>query len=270
MKPAKFDYERPGTLAAAIALLGEDPAANRVLAGGQSLGPMLNLRLVRPGRLVDVTAIPELTAIERDGEALLLGACVTHAAIEDGRAPDVTNGMLASVAGGIACRAIRNRGTIGGSLVHADPAADWPVCLLALGAEVAIQGGAGERRLPLADFQRGPFETALAPGELLAGVRVPAVSPAARWGYYKFCRKAGEFAETIAAVLDDPEAGVARAVIGATDSRPMVIEDGFAPGDGFDAEAAARSIDAAGPIADPYTRQLHVTALCRAVREAMR
>ena len=268
MKPAKFDYERPASLAAATALLDEDAGANRVLAGGQSLGPMLNLRLVRPGRLVDVTRIPELAAIERDGTALLLGACVTHAAIEDGRAPDVANGMLARVAGGIACRAIRNRGTIGGSLAHADPAADWPVCLLALGAEVAIQGSAGERRLSLADFQRGPFETALAPGELLAGIRVPAVSSAARWGYYKFCRKAGEFAETIAAVLDDPERGVARAVIGATDSRPMVIEDGFAPGGGFDVEAAARLIDAAGPIADAYKRQLHVTALRRAVREA--
>ena len=270
MKPAKFDYERPGSLAAAIALLGEDAGASRVLAGGQSLGPMLNLRLVRPGRLVDVTAIPELTAIERDGETLLLGACVTHAAIEDGRAPDVANGMLAQVAGGIACRAIRNRGTIGGSLAHADPAADWPVCLLALGAEVVIQGGAGERHLTLADFQRGPFETALAPGELLAAVRVPTVSPAARWGFYKFCRKAGEFAETIAAVLDDPARGVARAVIGATDSRPVVIEDAFRLDDGFDARAAARTIDAIGPIADVYKRQLHVTALRRAVREALR
>ena len=130
MKPAAFEYARPESLAQATRLLGEDPYGNRVLSGGQSLGPMLNLRLVQPKCLVDVRKIPEMTVAEEDNGALLLGGCITHSAIEDGKVPDIANGMMASVAAGIACRAVRNRGTVGGSLTHADPAADWPVCLL--------------------------------------------------------------------------------------------------------------------------------------------
>ena len=270
MKPAAFDYARALNLSDAAELLGDDTMFNRVLAGGQSLGPMLNLRLVQPDRLVDVTRIPEMRTIGRDGDAVLIGACVTHAAIEDGGIPDTTKGMLESVAGGIACRAVRNRGTMGGSIVHADPAADWPTCLMALGAEVSIHGKSGARRLPLGDFLQGPFQTALDTGELLTGVRIPALSASARWGYYKFCRKAGEFAETMAAVLHDPERGIARAVIGATEARPTVIEEGIVVDASFDAKAAENIVERAFPDADWYKRRLHAAALRRAVEEAVR
>ena len=107
MKSAAFDYERPKSIAQATALLDDDPHGNRVLSGGQSLGPMLNLRLLQPKRLVDVRKIPEMTVREEDNGALLLGACITHSAIEDGTVPDIANGMMSSVAAGIACRAIR-------------------------------------------------------------------------------------------------------------------------------------------------------------------
>ena len=125
MKPVAFEYERATTLAEAADLLGHGDGFAKVLAGGQSLGPMLNLRLAQPDVLVDITSIPELTAVTDGRDAFEIGACVTHADIEDGRVADHTNGLLRHVAGRIAYRAVRNRGTIGGSIAHADPAADW-------------------------------------------------------------------------------------------------------------------------------------------------
>lgn len=251
MKPAAFDYERPDRLDDALGLLAAEGA--RVLAGGQSLGPMLNLRLAQPALLVDITRIAELRAAERVNGSLVLGACVTHAAIEDGQVPDATNGALASVAGGIAYRAVRNRGTVGGSLAHADPAADWVTCLSALGAEAVIAGADGERRVPVAGFVSGAFETALRPGELLRGVSVPALSAGAKWGYYKFCRKAGDFAEAIGAVLSDGDA--TRTVLGATSGAPIVIEGAYSD------EAVRAALPAE---MDAYDRQVHFVAAKRA------
>ena len=125
MKPVAFEYTRPTTLAAAAALLGEPQVFSKALAGGQSLGPMLNLRLAQPDLLIDITSIPELTAVADGPDHVELGACITHADIEDGRVPDPAGGLLRHVAGRIAYRAVRNRGTIGGSLTNADPSADW-------------------------------------------------------------------------------------------------------------------------------------------------
>ncbi|NKB60556.1 MAG: carbon monoxide dehydrogenase [Alphaproteobacteria bacterium] len=256
MKPVAFDYERPASLEDAIALLSG--AGARVLAGGQSLGPMLNLRLAQPELLVDITYIPELKTAERQGDGLWLGACVTHAEIEDGAVPDVTNGALAFVAGGIAYRAVRNRGTVGGSLAHADPAADWVTCLSALGADAVIAGPSGERRVPVSEFLSGAFETALEVGEILRGVWIPTLSSAASWGYYKFCRKAGDFAEAIGAVLQDPERGIVRTVLGATNARPIVIDGAY--GD----ESVRASIDSQGGDMDAYDRQVHFVTAKRA------
>ena len=263
MKPAAFDYERPATLAEARALLGESDIEAKILAGGQSLGPMLNLRLARPGRLVDITRIPELGEVSDAGDALVFGACVTHAAIEDGRVPDATGGMMPAVAGGIAYRAVRNRGTLGGSLAHADPAADWSTALAAAGAEVQVTGPAGGRRIPLDEFMDSAFETGLGAGEILVSVRVPKFSPEARWGFYKVCRKTGEYADAMSAVVVDPARGVARAVIGATDGRPLVIAEAAA------LIAAPETLDAAiaGLAADAYGAQLHRVALWRAIAQ---
>jgi carbon-monoxide dehydrogenase medium subunit len=276
VKPSRFDYERPADLAAVIALSRHEDVSVRILAGGQSLGPMLNLRLVQPDVLVDITGIPELKRVEEIADGIIAGACITHADIEDGRVPDVTGGALAGIARGIAYRAVRNRGTIGGSLVHADPSADWVPGLAAIGAEALIHGPAGQRSLAIEDFVTGIFEVALAAGEVLEAVRIPRLSRRARWGYYKICRKTGEFAQAIAAVLHDPERSVFRAVIGATESIPIVFADAASlfggkrfsglPGD-FDPAAAARALDAAG-MTDSVDQQIHIVALKRAIDQA--
>ena len=266
MKPARFDYERPTNLGDAVALLGTREGVAKCLAGGQSLGPMLNLRLVQPDLLVDITRIPELTRVEEDDDGLLLGACTTHAAIEDGRVPDVTAGVLPAVAHGIAYRAVRSRGPLGGSLAHADPAADWIACLTALGAEIVVHGPAGRRKLGLPAFIRGALETALEPGEILEAVRIPRLGAGARWGYYKVNRKTGEFAHAIGAVLHDPERNVCRAVAGATESRAIVIEDAGALIENADRAALLDRLREGGLGADAYSLQIHAVALERAIR----
>src|SRR5690606_18469272 len=154
-------------------------------AGSQSLGPMLNLRLVQPDLLVDITHIPEFKRVEETTDGVTLGACITHADIEDKRVPDVTHGALPSVARGIAYRAVRNRGTVGGSLVHADPAADWVTSLAAIGATVRIVGPSGERQIPVEDLMTSVFETDLGPGDLVDSVFIPRLSADARWGHCK-------------------------------------------------------------------------------------
>src|SRR5579862_2850801 len=136
MKPAPFAYQRPANLGEATAALSGDDPDVKAIAGGQSLGPMMNLRLARPSRLVDISRLPELRAVSDGRDAAAIGAAVTHAEIEDGDAPDPLHGFLRHVAGGIAYRAVRNRGTIGGSLAHADPSADWLSALMAADARV--------------------------------------------------------------------------------------------------------------------------------------
>jgi aerobic carbon-monoxide dehydrogenase medium subunit len=255
MKPVAFAYERPADLAAALALLAE--GNGKLLAGGQSLGPMLNLRLVQPQMLVDLAGIGELHQCERIAGGVRLGALVTHAAIEDGRIPDPTGGVLARVAQGIAYRAIRNRGTLGGSLAHADPAADWLAVLAALDATALIAGPGGERRVAVAALVAGAFQTVLGDNEILVAVEIPALSAASRWGWARLCRKPGEFAEALAAVVHDPERGRRRAVIGATHGAPIILDDAC--------EAAAEPHLAGF---DPIEQRLYRAALRRALAAA--
>ena len=264
MKPVAFDYERPRDLAAAIRLLAQSDGVGKIMAGGQSLGPMLNLRLAQPQLVVDVRGIAELNEVEESNGSVVLGSCTTHAAIEDGRVPDVTRGLMREVAANIAYRAVRNRGTIGGSLCHADPAADWVSVLVLLSAVAMVEGPAGRREIEAERFVSGAFATALADDEILVGLRIPKLSSQGRWGHYKFCRKPGEFAEAISAVLVDPERGVCRAVMGATHGAPHVIENARFLADGFDTEQAFAAVESAGMAGDPYERQIHHTALRRA------
>jgi carbon-monoxide dehydrogenase medium subunit len=276
MKAAAFAYERPSDLNAALSLMAKATGITKIIAGGQSLGPMLNLRLVEPDLIVDITGLSELKQAERSGDELVIGACITHGDIEDGRIPDVTRGAMQRIAGAVAYRAVRNRGTIGGSLSHADPAADWVSALSALGAKVMLRGITGARYLAVEEFVTGALESALLPGEIVEAVHVPVMAPSARWGYVKACRKPGEFAHAIAAVLIDPAAATARAVIGALDAAPIVLGDaaalfgGRVTGD-FKAQFDARIADAilikAG-IANKADRHIHVTVLRRAINEA--
>lgn len=275
MKPVKFDYARPRDLATAIDLAGRSDAVIKFIAGGQSIGPMLNLRLVQPDMLIDVTAIDELKRVDRTGDGLVIGGCITHADIEDGRVPDVTRGAMPSVAAGIAYRAVRNRGTIGGTLAHADPSADWISALAALGAQVIVRGTGGERNVAVEALMTGVFESTLADGELLTGIRVEKLSPAARWGYFKSCRKTGELAHAIGAFLHDPEREVCRAVIGATGTKPMIFPDaamlfiGGNPGNELDRSVITGAMTAFG-MTDPVEQQIHFVCLRRAVAQASR
>jgi carbon-monoxide dehydrogenase medium subunit len=274
VKPVNFAYERPRRLADAIDLLADGSVHAKILAGGQSLGPMLNMRLVQPELIIDITALDELKRVDRREDHLIVGACVTHADIEDGRIPDVTNGAMQAVAAGIAYRAVRNRGTIGGSLTNADPSADWVSALAALGAEAIIRGGGNTRTIAVEAYVTGALETALQPGEMLEAIRVPALSPAARWGYYKVCRKTGEYAHAIGAVLLDRPRNVFRAVIGATERKPLVLSDARVLCGGscdladFDQSVAKTMLLAAG-MTDPLDGQIHTVALARAVQQAL-
>jgi carbon-monoxide dehydrogenase medium subunit len=276
MKAAPFAYERPSNLKAALALMANAQGATKIIAGGQSLGPMLNLRLVEPDLIIDIAGLSELKQTERHGGDLVIGACITHGDIEDGRIPDVTRGAMQRVASAIAYRAVRNRGTIGGSLSHADPAADWVSALSALGAKVTLRSLAGARNLSIEEFVTGALESALSPGEIVEAVHVPAMAASARWGYVKACRKPGEFAHAIAAVLIDPERGTARAVIGALEAAPIVLGDAAALFGGqikgdfkrqFDPRVADAILTKAG-IANAADRHIRVAVLRRAIVEA--
>src|ERR1700691_1068453 len=272
MKPASFDYVRPGNLAEASALLLAGDGNAKLIAGGQSLGPMLNLRLVQPSVLIDIAGLPELSEVSEDTTGLRIGACVTAANIEDGRWPLAAAPMLQKIAGGIAYRAVRNRGTIGGSLCHADPAADWVATLPALGAVAVIRRLRGERRLAIGNFVTAALTNALSAGEILVAVRVPR-RPRSLFGYAKSCRKVGEFSKASAAILVDAEAMTGQIALGALDGAPTVLDASRLLRRGnagepprLDPEAAAAALIAAG-VADPVRRHIHAAILARAARE---
>jgi carbon-monoxide dehydrogenase medium subunit len=260
MKPAPFDHARPASLAEAISLLAAEAGTARVLAGGQSLGPMLNLRLAQPRLLVQVDRLPELAGVAADADAVTIGACVTHAAIADGLVPDIGRNVLAHMADNIAYRAVRNRGTIGGSLCHADPAADWVTVLTALDAVAVLQGPGGVRSLPVTEFVQGAFRTALVPGEILRAVRVPRLPDDARWGYVKACRKPGEFAHAMTAIL--LTARTRRVVIGALGGKPLLLE-----GEAASIDGATRALQAMDGL-DQVQRHMQLATLRRAQAEA--
>ncbi|MBC9881708.1 carbon monoxide dehydrogenase [Bradyrhizobium sp. INPA01-394B] len=276
MKPAPFSYERPRDLDAALSMLAASGSSAKIIAGGQSLGPMLNLRLVQPELIVDISGLAELKRAEVSDGELVIGALVTHADIEDGRTTDVTRGAMRAVAANIAYRAVRNRGTIGGSLSHADPAADWISALAALGARVALRSLAGARMMAIEAFVLGALESALQTGEIVEAIHVPPRAASAHWGYAKSCRKTGEFAHAIGAVLIDPVAASARVVIGAIDTTPIVVTDAAELFGGriaadykqrFDIGVANGLLAKAG-IDDAAQRHIHVSVLKRAVLEA--
>lgn len=276
MKPASFQYVRAMSIVEASRYLTAHASA-KVIAGAQTLGPMLNLRLAQPSHIVDITRIPELARAHDSGEIVEFGACVTHAAIEDGRTPDPAHGALMRVARGIAYRAVRTRGTIGGSLAHADPAADWLTCLSALDASISIAGPMGARALSLPSLVIGPLMTALRPGEIVTTIRVAKLRPSARLGYAKLCRKTGEFAHAIAAVVADQEQQSLRVVVGAQPRGLIVLDDGWtllrAQSNGagaieFDRDALGQRLVANGVEPDEYHINICIEALERALRQA--
>lgn len=275
MKAARFDYLRARDVSEATAALAKSDGDAKLLAGGQSLGPMLNLRLARPGLLVDISRLDALRGIEETRDAWLIGAAVTHSRLEDAAGRMAGGEMLCEVAAGIAYRSVRNRGTIGGSLAHADPAGDWPLALAALGATiVARRADGGVRRIPAESFMVSTFTTELAPTEIIERVEVPKLSPPARHGYFKFCRKAGEFPEASATAILDRANGRAVIYVGALDGPPRplpalakAVADG---GEGAATrEAALNAIASAAPHLDPVDRAMHAGTVLRAIRRAL-
>ena len=272
MKAAAFAYVRADSVAHAVELLAADPDGARVLAGGQSLGPMLNLRLARPSMLIDIKRVASLRGVEADDRTLRLGACWTHAEIEDGVVEDPTCGLLPSVARGIAYRAVRNRGTIGGSLAHADPAADWVAAMAVLGAGVIVHGpGDAVRRCGVDAFMHAGFATDLRRGEMIAAIEVPRLSPGARWGYYKVCRKRGEFATAIGAAVLDASVGIARVVCGAISGPPLLLPTTAARlaegGPDAATEVIADELADLMALEDAAARQVYGVAVRRALRQ---
>jgi len=267
VKAAAFDYLRPRDLGEALAALRGSDA--KPIAGGQSLGPMLNLRLARPKLLVDVSKLAELKTISDEGDAWRIGAAVTHAELEDRPLPGCE--PLAKVARVVAYRAVRNRGTVGGSLAHADPAADWPVVFAALDAMVRVVGAAGRREIKADAFMTAAFTTQLADDEIVDSIRVPKLGAGARWGYYKFCRKTGEFPDAAAALLLDPERRVARLFAGALERAPQPLDSvarALAEHGAASAEMIGAALARVAPGLGPAARKLRATAVQRAIAQS--
>ena len=269
MKPVAFDYRRARDLAEAVDLLARFANA-KILAGAQSLGPLLNLRLARPELLIDISCIGELKRIEETDRFWRIGAGVTHAQLEDARGRLIGAKLVSDVAAGIAYRSVRNLGTIGGSLAHADPAADWPLALAALGASVIARGSGGRSRRITADsFVVAPFTTVLERDEVVTAIEVPKRPPGTRYGYFKFCRKVGEFPESSAAVVLNGGSG--RIMIGCLNGPPALLPELTAEvvraGSASD-ETCMLAVAKAVPEMTEIAVHMHAATVRRAIQQA--
>jgi len=201
MLPSRFEYHRPPTLDEALALLAEHGEDAKVLAGGQSLIPMMKLRFASPGHLIDVNRIPGLDGIEEADGALRIGAMVRHNRLASSDVVAARYPTIAAAAPQVADPLVRNMGTLGGSLAHADPAGDLGAVMLALGASLQLRSSGSEREVGIDDFVVGTFQTAIEPNEMLTEIRVPSPGPHAGGAYLKLERKVGDFATVAAAVF---------------------------------------------------------------------
>jgi carbon-monoxide dehydrogenase medium subunit len=248
MPAVAFDYHAPASLSETLSLLAELGDDAKVLAGGQSLVPMLTMRLARPRAIVDIDGLADLRAVRRYDGGLEIGALVRHRSLERGDGPLAACPLLAEAAALIGNVRVRTMGTIGGSLAHADPAAEWPAVVRALDGVLVVRGAGGERTIPASDFFTGILSTALQPGELLAAVRLPL--PVGRAGYAieEFSRRAGDFAiiAAIAAVELDGAGRLARARIAIAGGGPAPVR----------LDAVERTLAGAEPSEETFRRAL--------------
>jgi len=242
MIPAPFDYIAADSAAQAIELLAQHGDDAKVLAGGHSLLPMMKLRLAAPAVLIDIARAPGLSGIRVDGDELVIGATTRHADLASSELVRAEVPLLAHAASLVGDPQIRHRGTIGGSLAHADPAADLPMALVALGGSVEVSGPGGTRRVAADDFFAGFFETTLADGELLTAVRVPR-RPGVGWGYEKFVRRANDWAIVGVAAIGGR---IALANMAPVPMRAGAAEQALASG-ASNAEAAALAAEGTSP-----------------------
>lgn len=248
MKAAPFAYAKPSTVAQALELLERHGDAARVLAGGQSLVPSLNMRLSSPELLVDIGALAELRQISVQKGVLSIGALVTHAALE--RSPEVAKHvpLLAQAVPHVAHPAIRNRGTLGGSLALADPAAEYPACALALDAQIVLRSAKGERRVRAKDFFKGLFETDLRRGEIVAAAEFPLAQPGDRSVFLELARRHGDYAIVGLAAFKGAETRLAFLNVGPT---PVLV----------------RNVDELNPTADLHNSAATKKHLARVLME---
>jgi carbon-monoxide dehydrogenase medium subunit len=228
MKPNRFAYHDPATIDECVALLAEHGDDAKPLAGGQSLVPLMNLRLSAPAVLVDLNRIAGLDYVVDQGDTLAIGAMTRHRTIAGDETVRAANPLLAHAASLIGYPAIRVRGTIGGSLSHADPVSELPCVAVALGAELVIAGPGGRRTVAASDFFQGYFTTAIEPGELLVEVRLPHVGGATGWGFAELARKAGDYAVVaVAAAVGVRDGTIESARIGLAGvaDRPVTATD---------------------------------------------
>jgi aerobic carbon-monoxide dehydrogenase medium subunit len=242
VKPAPFAYHRPHSLAEALQLLAELGDETRPLAGGQSLVPMMNMRLARPEHLVDLNDLAELDFIREGEEAVEIGALVRHRAVERSDLIAARHPLLSAVARTIGHDAIRERGTVGGSLALADPSAQWPLLAVLLDARIDLASQTGRRSVRVADFFTGVFATAAAPGELIVAASFPKLAESEGWAYHSFARRHGDFAVVAAAATvkldDDGRIGRARLALCGVADRPIQL-------DAVTDQFRARTLDAA-------------------------
>lgn len=254
MIPAAFDYEVAESVDHALDLLAKDGDA-KLLAGGHSLIPALKLRLARPSLLVDIGRLRDLAYVRDNGSKIAIGALTRHKTVRDDPLLQEHCPIVSTTAGMIGDPQVRHRGTIGGSLAHGDPASDLPAVMLALGAELVIRGGSGERVVPASQFFTGVFQTAVGPGEMLTEIRVPKLAGSTGWAYLKFNRRAQDWATVaVAALVHRDNGGVAGASIalanmGATPFRATAAEDALAGG-AKPAAAADHMADGTEPPSD--------------------
>jgi carbon-monoxide dehydrogenase medium subunit len=265
MKPPRFEYARPRTLSEAVELLVSSKGEAKLIAGGQSLMPVLAFRLAAPSLLVDLRDIPDLDRIEISTDAVRLGARVRWRDIERNAALRSEYPLLVAAIEHVAHYQIRNRGTVGGSLAHADPAAEMPGLAVACDAVIVVTGPAGMRDVPAADFFEGPLITVLAPEEVIVAVHFPPWRAGRRWGFEKFSRRPGDFAiAAVALYYDEEDDGRAKnahiGVIGAC-SRPHRLAEAEAALNGHIVSTAviAAAAQAAAAEVDPPT-DLHAGA----------
>ncbi|MCZ7526137.1 MAG: xanthine dehydrogenase family protein subunit M [Acidimicrobiia bacterium] len=248
MIPAPFDYVRAGSAEEAVALLGEHGDDAKLLAGGMSLLPLMKLRLATPAVLVDVGRVRDLSYVRDGGDHVAVGALTRHRDLETSELLARECPVLASVAAQVGDPQVRHRGTIGGSVAHADPASDLPATLLALDATCVVRGPAGERELPATELFLGFLETALAPDELLVELRVPKI-PGAGFSYQKFNRRAQDWAMVGAVAVRNGATRVALVNMGTTPLRARGVEEALAGG-ASPAEAAERAAEGTEPSTD--------------------
>ena len=283
MVPGPFEYFAPRTLGAAIKILGDHRDDVKILSGGQSLLPLMKMRLSKPGFIVDIGRIPDLDSIVEADNSLIIGALVTHAEIESSDLLKSKCPLLPKTATTIADVQVRNRGTIGGSIAHADPAGDWPAAIVALDAEIKIAGPRGERWVKCDEFFLGLLMSVLEPDEIVTAVKVP-VTGADKTAYLKAAPRSSGFAVVGVAVrltMDAETCSLAAiGITGVTDKayRPERVEHMLA-GKGLDSsliqQAAAEACRNVEVIEDingsaEYRKQLTQTYLARAIEAALR